>query len=177
MHDNIGSPTQFHGDDHKTIHGPPATLCLGFSIKSAFSFKQNCDFWRSKAPKLKLVQPYDLFLSNPHISASGIISIWSEICLPSRSVCISVTRFHARLDFPSGSRFVAGATQVAQTICPNASLSLQQQSAFKSKGAYYKVLGYKESDGKRESTKDYLRRLESYMKLYGALASSGVWGE
>ncbi|KAK7825512.1 protein trigalactosyldiacylglycerol 4 [Quercus suber] len=75
MHDNIGSPTQFHGDDHKTIHGPPATLCLGFSIKSAFSFKQNCDFWRSKAPKLKLVQPYDLFLSNPHISASGIINV------------------------------------------------------------------------------------------------------
>ena len=43
------------------------------------------------------------------------------------------------------------------------------QSAFECKGAYYKVLGYKESDGKLESTKDYLRRLESYMKLYGAL--------
>lgn len=54
---------------------------------------------------------------------------------------LDLTRFHARLDFPSGSRFVAGAAQVAQnllnsqrpclediqTICPNASLSLQQQ--------------------------------------------------
>lgn len=73
MHHNTGSPTQFQGDDHQTIHGPPATLLPGFSIKSAFSFKQNFDIWRSKAPKLKLVQPYDLFLSNPHISASGII--------------------------------------------------------------------------------------------------------
>ncbi|KAL0004367.1 hypothetical protein SO802_011928 [Lithocarpus litseifolius] len=48
------------------------------------------------------------------------------------------------------------------------------ESAFESKGAYYKVLGYKESDGKLESTKDYLRRLESYMKLYGALVQTEV---
>uniref|UniRef100_A0A7N2L8A1 mRNA export factor GLE1 n=1 Tax=Quercus lobata TaxID=97700 RepID=A0A7N2L8A1_QUELO len=48
--------------------------------------------------------------------------------------------------------------------------------AFECKGAYYKVLGYKESDGKLESTKDYLRRLESYMKLYGALVQTEVQG-
>lgn len=54
---------------------------------------------------------------------------------------IDLTRFHARLDFPSGSRFLAGATRVAQdlinsrqpsledvqAICPHATLSLQQQ--------------------------------------------------
>ncbi|KAF3945405.1 hypothetical protein CMV_028223 [Castanea mollissima] len=50
------------------------------------------------------------------------------------------------------------------------------ESAFESKGAYYKVLGYKESDGKLESTMDYLRRLESYMKLYGALVQTEVQG-
>ncbi|KAK8360632.1 hypothetical protein V6Z11_A04G180500 [Gossypium hirsutum] len=43
------------------------------------------------------------------------------------------------------------------------------KSAFESKEAYWKVIGYKEDDGKIESTTDYLVRLDSYMKLYGAL--------
>lgn len=43
------------------------------------------------------------------------------------------------------------------------------QSAFGSKEAYFKTIGYQEHDGKIESTGDYLKRLESYMKLYGAL--------
>ncbi|KAF3945022.1 hypothetical protein CMV_028567 [Castanea mollissima] len=186
MHHNTGSPTQFQGDDHQPIHGPPATLLPGFSVKSAFSFKQNFDFWRSKAPKLKLVQPYDMFLSNPHISASGIIGaaftasvgdcsartqdnslesngfsfqasgvksafladLFASVSFTAQHgnyqrLFLDLTRFHVRLDFPSGSRFVAGATRVAQnllnsqhpslediqTICPNASISLQQQIA------------------------------------------------
>jgi hypothetical protein len=54
---------------------------------------------------------------------------------------LDLTRFHARFDFPSGSRFLEGATHVVQkllnsqqpsleavqAICPNATLSLQQQ--------------------------------------------------
>jgi hypothetical protein len=54
---------------------------------------------------------------------------------------LDLTRFHARFDFPSGSRFLSGATRVTQdllnsqrptleaiqAICPNATLSLQQQ--------------------------------------------------
>lgn len=71
LHHNSGSPTPF-GDDH-TTHEAPATLLPGLSLKSAFSFKQNLDIWRSKAQKLKMVQPYDMFLSTPHVSASGII--------------------------------------------------------------------------------------------------------
>lgn len=43
------------------------------------------------------------------------------------------------------------------------------QSEFESKEAYYKAIGYRENDGQIESTNDYLKRLESYMKLYGAL--------
>lgn len=59
------------------------------------------------------------------------------------------------------------------------------QSAFESKEAYYKAIGFQETDGKIESIDDYLRRLESYIKLYGALIqvctydlmllSFGVW--
>lgn len=54
---------------------------------------------------------------------------------------LDLTRFHARLDFSSGSRFLSGATRLTQdlinsrqpsledfqAICPNATLSLQQQ--------------------------------------------------
>ncbi|MBA0726996.1 hypothetical protein Golax_002783 [Gossypium laxum] len=50
------------------------------------------------------------------------------------------------------------------------------KSAFESKEAYWKVIGYKEDAGKIESTTDYLVRLESYMKLYGALVQTEVAG-
>lgn len=70
MHHNSGSPKPFDGDQ---THGVPATLLPGLCVKSAFSFKKNIDIWIGKAQKLKMVQPYDMFLSNPHISASGTI--------------------------------------------------------------------------------------------------------
>ncbi|KAF2301726.1 hypothetical protein GH714_028801 [Hevea brasiliensis] len=50
------------------------------------------------------------------------------------------------------------------------------KSAFESKEAYYKTIGYQEQDGKVESTRDYLKRLESYMKLYGALVQTEIQG-
>lgn len=54
---------------------------------------------------------------------------------------LDLTRLHARLDFPSGSKFLTGAThlardlynskpldlQVVQAICPDITVSLQQQ--------------------------------------------------
>jgi len=43
------------------------------------------------------------------------------------------------------------------------------QSAFETKEAYFKSLGYRFEDGKLESTNEYLNRLESCMKLFGAL--------
>ncbi|KAK9015015.1 hypothetical protein V6N11_006145 [Hibiscus sabdariffa] len=54
----------------------PASLLPGFSAKCAFSYKKNVDIWRSKAQKLKMVLPYDIFLSGPHVSASGTIGIF-----------------------------------------------------------------------------------------------------
>jgi hypothetical protein len=46
---------------------------------------------------------------------------------------------------------------------------LPPQSIFQSKEAYFRSIGYREDSEKLESTEDYLKRLESYMKLYGAL--------
>ncbi|XP_022891424.1 protein GLE1-like isoform X1 [Olea europaea var. sylvestris] len=47
---------------------------------------------------------------------------------------------------------------------------------FKTKDAYYKVIGYEEKDGKIDSTDSYVERLTSYMKLYGALVQTEVNG-
>uniref|UniRef100_A0A7N0UEG0 Uncharacterized protein n=1 Tax=Kalanchoe fedtschenkoi TaxID=63787 RepID=A0A7N0UEG0_KALFE len=67
---NSGTAKPFEGDPAAEV---PSTLKPGLCAKSAFSFKKNFELWRSAAPKLRLVQPYDIFISNPHITASGII--------------------------------------------------------------------------------------------------------
>lgn len=67
---NTGLPKQFDGEQ---THEVPATLLPGLCAKGAFALKKNIDLWRSKAKKLKMVQPFDAFLSNPHISLSGVI--------------------------------------------------------------------------------------------------------
>uniref|UniRef100_A0A2P2KEC9 Uncharacterized protein MANES_03G212100 n=1 Tax=Rhizophora mucronata TaxID=61149 RepID=A0A2P2KEC9_RHIMU len=73
LHHNVGLPKPFDGDQSSLL--PPVTLLPGTSVKSAFSLKKDIEIWRSKAQKLKMVQPFDVFLSNPHISASGIIGM------------------------------------------------------------------------------------------------------
>ncbi|XVF71864.1 hypothetical protein PTKIN_Ptkin12aG0073600 [Pterospermum kingtungense] len=180
---NYGSPKLFE-DDHMVQ--VPASLLPGFSCKGAFSYKKHVDIWRSEAQKLKMVQPYDIFLSDPHVSASGIIGASLTASFGENSVrlckdaeeikCFSfhnptlrsailgdifaslsltaqhgkfqrlfsdLTRFSVRLDFPSGSKLLSGAIQLAQDflnshqpssevvkmICPNTTLSFQQQIA------------------------------------------------
>ncbi|KAH9684173.1 protein TRIGALACTOSYLDIACYLGLYCEROL 4 [Citrus sinensis] len=186
MHHNSGLPTQFEGDENSSA--VPASLLPGFSLKNAVAYKKNVDIWRSKAQKLKMVQPYDIFLSSPHVSASGIIGAAMTASIGDNSVRSPVendsdgstgfhlhapdikssfsadifgsvaftaqhgnfqklfsdlTRFHARLDFPSGSKFLSGATRLAQdyfnsqqpsletvqAVCPKVFFSVQQQIA------------------------------------------------
>lgn len=67
-----GSPKQYEGQ-HSDELPPPAALLPGFTAKGVVSLKKNIDLWRSEASMLKMVQPYDIFLSNPHISASWIL--------------------------------------------------------------------------------------------------------
>ncbi|KAL4308058.1 hypothetical protein GQ457_01G048120 [Hibiscus cannabinus] len=183
LHHNHGSPKQFQGDPIAQV---PASLLPGFSAKCAFSYKKNVDIWRSKAQKLKMVLPYDIFLSGPHVSASGTIGaslsanfgessarlaeeakdikqlslhhptlkssllgdIFASMSFTAQHgnfqrLFSDLTRFHACMDFPSGSKFLSGATQLAKdllnscqpsseaikTICPTTTLSLKQQIA------------------------------------------------
>ncbi|KAL9670213.1 hypothetical protein QQ045_007764 [Rhodiola kirilowii] len=67
---NSGTPKPFEGGQAVEV---PTTLKPGFCAKSAFSFRKNFELWKSEMPKLRMVQPYDIFMSNPHITASGII--------------------------------------------------------------------------------------------------------
>ncbi|KAH0732986.1 hypothetical protein KY289_004174 [Solanum tuberosum] len=67
-----GSPKQYEGQ-HSDELPPPAALLPGFTAKGVVSLKKNIYLWRSEASMLKMVQPYDIFLSNPHISASWIL--------------------------------------------------------------------------------------------------------
>ncbi|XP_028123801.1 protein TRIGALACTOSYLDIACYLGLYCEROL 4, chloroplastic [Camellia sinensis] len=228
---NAGQPKQ-HED--QLTGGVPMTLLPGLLIKNAFSFKKNVDIWRSKAPKLKMVQPFDIFLSNPHISASGIlgavltacigdnlvISQGGEDSLPFKgltlrapvvnstiladmfaSISLSVqhgnfqrlfldlTRFYARMDFPSGSKFISGATHLAQdlynscqpsveaiqAICPKATLSLQQQIAgpFSFRVDSGVALDYKNS-GWHVSVNDPVFAIEYALQVLGS-AKAVAW--
>ncbi|XP_045790475.1 protein TRIGALACTOSYLDIACYLGLYCEROL 4, chloroplastic [Trifolium pratense] len=194
-HYNSGSPKQSESiqnqDDsvpslQKRDDNVPWTLLPGLAFKSVFSYRKSLDIWRSETPKLKLVQPYDIFLSNPHVSASGMIGAAASAYVGENStkaqidddgqhsaglflqssrlkssfladifgsvsftaqhgnfqrLFLDLSRFQARLEFPSGSKFLSGATSLAQdllnsqkpnmeavqAVCPNATLSYQQQ--------------------------------------------------
>lgn len=186
-HYTSGTPKHFENiqkqNDRVPNDGVPPSLLPGLAFKSAFSYRSKVDIWRSEAPKLKLVQPHDVFLSNPHVSASGIIGAAATTAFGDNSArakvedgipgiflqasgikssfladmfasvtftaqhgnfqrdFLDLTQFQARLDFPSGFKFLSGATGVTQdllnsqkpsmeavqAILPNATLSLQQQ--------------------------------------------------
>ncbi|KAL8487708.1 hypothetical protein ACS0TY_023696 [Phlomoides rotata] len=177
---STGSPKQCEGQLTTPV---PPSLLPGLCAKCAISVKKNFYLWRSEAPKTRMVQPYDMLHSNPHISASAILgsvitaslgdktvrgiaeddsfglhakgtnSIISADLFTSASLSaqhgnfqkrfLDLTRFYARLDIPSVSKFLNGASRVAfafynsqepsmeavQTITPSASLSFQQQIA------------------------------------------------
>nr|DAD38454.1 TPA_asm: hypothetical protein HUJ06_009095 [Nelumbo nucifera] len=183
IHYISGAAKQFNSDQTGPI---PPSLLPGLYVKSAFSIKKNVDIWRRKSGKLKMVQPFDIFLSDPHISASATVGTVATASFRDNSVrlkredelqgygrfdvnfpgkkcafladlfasvsCtaqhgnfqrlfLDLSQLHARLDFPSGSKFLSGAARLVQdlnnsqppdlaalhAICPNVTLSLQQQ--------------------------------------------------
>lgn len=75
MFHTSGSPKKFDDQANDQVLAPPFSLLPGLSLKGAFALKRDVEFWRSNAQKLKMVQPYDIFLSNPLVSASGTIGI------------------------------------------------------------------------------------------------------
>ncbi|KAK1279652.1 hypothetical protein QJS04_geneDACA004683 [Acorus gramineus] len=182
---NSGQPKHFGSDQGGEI---PPTLLPGLCGKAAISYKKDVDIWRDKGGKLKMVQPYDVFMSDPHISVSGTIGavitaslgdnserlpredelreykalalhsrgkkgtlsgdLFSHVCCTAQygnfqRLFFDLTRLNARLDFPSGVAFLAGASNLANdlynsrspnlkavhAVCPDLTLSFQQQIA------------------------------------------------
>lgn len=70
LHHNSGEPKCFGGDETNDV---PLALLPGLCAKVATSLKKSIDVWRKKEDKLKMVQPYDAFLSDPHVSFTGIV--------------------------------------------------------------------------------------------------------
>ncbi|CAL9037985.1 protein TRIGALACTOSYLDIACYLGLYCEROL 4, chloroplastic-like isoform X1 [Musa acuminata AAA Group] len=182
---NSGKPKHFGGD--QTTQVPPSLL-PGLCARAAASIKENWSIWRKKEGKLRMVQPYDVFLSDPHITASGVLGAVASASLGDCSarlpiedglerckafrlyaqknnlaafadlfasvsctaqhgnfqrLFLDLTRFNARLDFPSGSAFLTGVAHLSRdlynsrqlnleairAVCPELTVSLQQQIA------------------------------------------------
>lgn len=70
LQQNSGEPKCFGGNETSDV---PIALLPGFCAKAAVSIKKSIDAWRKKEDKLKNVQPYDVFLSDSHVSFTGIV--------------------------------------------------------------------------------------------------------
>ncbi|XP_020108052.1 protein TRIGALACTOSYLDIACYLGLYCEROL 4, chloroplastic [Ananas comosus] len=92
---NSGYPKHFGGCQADKV---PAALLPGLCMKAAFSFKKDVEFWRKKEGKLKMVQPYDLFLSDPHVSGSGTIGAVASASLGDCSARLSEEEESNRLN-------------------------------------------------------------------------------
>uniref|UniRef100_A0A6M2EFC2 Uncharacterized protein n=1 Tax=Populus davidiana TaxID=266767 RepID=A0A6M2EFC2_9ROSI len=87
-------------------------------------------------------------LRAPAVKSTLLVDAFSSVSFTAQHgnfqrLLLDLTRFHARLDFPSASKFLSGATRLAQdfcnsqqptmetvqAICPKATVSFQQQIA------------------------------------------------
>ncbi|PKA62299.1 hypothetical protein AXF42_Ash016091 [Apostasia shenzhenica] len=84
---NSGQPKHFGCNYTSEV---PMSLLPGLCAKAAISFKKHIEFWRKKEGMLKLVQPYDVFLSNPQICGVGIIGAVTSLSLGENSMRFSV---------------------------------------------------------------------------------------
>ncbi|KAK8947128.1 hypothetical protein KSP39_PZI007178 [Platanthera zijinensis] len=82
LQQNSGQPKHFCGTQTTET---PLPLLPGLCAKAAISIKKYVKFWRKKEGKLKLVQPYDVFLSDPHISGVGILGAVASASLGENS--------------------------------------------------------------------------------------------
>lgn len=182
---NSGSPKNLKAGEDTEV---PSSLLSDLCAKSAFCFTKNVDIWRKKDGKVKMVQPYDMFLSDPHVSVAGnigsvfgaflgdsltklskddkiqpfkpislhahgnnisvLVDLFASISFTAQHgnfqrLVFDLSRINSRLDFPSLAASLKGAVNMTHdlytskklnmealsAICPNVTLSLQQQIA------------------------------------------------
>ncbi|KAJ1264520.1 hypothetical protein BS78_08G007500 [Paspalum vaginatum] len=87
LQQNSGDPKCFGGVEN---HDVPVALLPGLCAKAAVSIKKSIDAWRKKEDKLKNVQPYDVFLSDSHVSFTGIVGAVASGYLGDCSTRVSI---------------------------------------------------------------------------------------
>lgn len=155
----------------------------------------NMDFSNHERHISRLIRQIRGIKENVRVKASELVKILKN---PSCPQTISVAAFAKKVvshcESPDNAVFACGHVIVLVTSQVPQAMDLilaefhraciytvpkhivYSKSFFESKEAYYKDIGHREDDGKLESEKDYLKRLESYMKLYGALVQTEVQG-
>ncbi|KAJ6321435.1 hypothetical protein OIU77_011499 [Salix suchowensis] len=155
----------------------------------------NMDFSNHERHISRLIRQIRGVKENVRVKASELVKILKN---PSCPQTISVAAFAKKVvshcESPDNAVFACGHVIVLVTSQVPQAMDLilaefhraciytvpkhvvYSKSFFESKEAYYKDIGHREDDGKLESEKDYLKRLESYMKLYGALVQTEVQG-
>lgn len=155
----------------------------------------NEDFGSTERHIARLVRQIRGTKDNVRTKASELIKIFSNHrCPQTISIASFAKKVVSHCESPDNAAFACGHVIVLVTLQFPQAMDLlvaelqraciytvpkhisYSKSAFESKEAYWKAIGYREDDGKIESTKDYLKRLESYMKMYGALVQTEVAG-
>lgn len=155
----------------------------------------NMDFSNHERHISRLIRQIRGIKENVRVKASELVKILKNpSCPQSISVAAFAKKVVSHCESPDNAVFACGHVIVLVTSQVPQAMDLllaefhraciytvpkhivYSKSAFESKEAYYKDIGHREDGGKLESVKDYLKRLESYMKLYGALVQTEVQG-
>ncbi|KAL5824978.1 hypothetical protein ACOSQ3_021041 [Xanthoceras sorbifolium] len=164
-------------------------------INQSLTLNTNKDFSSHERHISRLIRQIRGTKDNVRTKASELVKIFNNpLCPQSISIAAFAKKVVSHCESPDNAAFACGYVIVMVTSqVPNAmDLLLSEfhkaciytvpkhlvysESAFGSREAYYKTIGYREEDGKIESHKDYLRRLDSYMRLYAALVQTEIPG-
>ncbi|KAK2636620.1 hypothetical protein Ddye_031412 [Dipteronia dyeriana] len=161
----------------------------------SLTLSTNKDFGSHERHISRLIRQIRGTKDNVRTKASELIKIFNNpLCPQSISIAAFAKKVVSHCESPDNAAFACGHVIVMVTSQVPVAMDLLlgefhkaciytvpkhmafSKSAFGSREAYYKTIGYQEEDGKIESHKDYLRRLESYMRLYAALVQTEIPG-
>ncbi|CAN1329682.1 mRNA export factor GLE1 [Linum perenne] len=151
--------------------------------------RSNTNFAAQERHIARLIRQIQGIEQNVRTKASELIQIFNNpSCPQSISIAVFAKKIVAHCENPNTAAFACAQVIVLVTSqVPHAMDFIlaelhkaciytvpkhvaYSKAAFDSQETYFKThLGFKEEDGKIESVKDYSKRLEAYMRLYGAL--------
>ncbi|KAK4760482.1 hypothetical protein SAY87_005375 [Trapa incisa] len=157
--------------------------------------KSNKDFSSNERHISRLVRQIQGIKDNVRSKATELVKIFSDpSCPQSVSTAMFAKRVVSHCESPNAAAFAIAHVVVLVTskvpqvmdillaelhkacIFTVPKYIMYSKTAFESREAHYRSLGFHEDNGNIESVKDYLTRLESYMRLYGALVQTEADG-